>query len=165
MKIFVVLGSQKFQFNRLLKRLDEIIVKNDMAGEVLAQIGYSDYQPIHYSHREFFNQEDFLNIMSQSDIVITHGGAGTIFGALKMKKKVLAVPRLSKYKEHVDNHQLQLLEEFEKIGLIEVCYELEQLEECFQSLLSKNYQKYESNTGLVVREIDTYLQKVYLRKG
>ena len=44
--IFITLGSQKFQFNRLLKAVDDLIEHKKIQDEVFAQTGYSDYQNI-----------------------------------------------------------------------------------------------------------------------
>ena len=86
--IFVTLGSQKFQFNRLLKEIDRLIEENEVNEEVFAQIGYSDYQPKNYHYKNFLDREEFNEIMSRCDKVITHGGTGAIVGAIKKGKKV-----------------------------------------------------------------------------
>ena len=80
--IFITLGSQKFQFNRLLKAVDEL--KTDE--EIYAQIGYSDYKPINYKYKEFLDRDEFSEVMNKADIVITHGGTGAIIGAVKKGK-------------------------------------------------------------------------------
>ena len=54
--------------------------------------------------------------MEKANIVITHGGTGAIIGAVKKGKKVIAVPRLAKYGEHVDDHQLQLIKKFDDLA-------------------------------------------------
>ena len=54
--------------------------------------------------------------MEKANIVITHGGTGAIIGAVKKGKKVIAVPRLAKYGEHVDDHQLQLIKQFDDLA-------------------------------------------------
>ena len=112
--IFITLGSQKFQFNRLLKAVDEIAVDD----EIFAQIGYSDYKPQHYEYKEFLDRDEFERMMSKADIVITHGGTGAIIEAVKKGKKVIAVPRLKKYGEHVDNHQTEIVNVFSEEGYI-----------------------------------------------
>ena len=43
--IFVVLGTQKFQCNRLLKTVDELVGNGTIKEEVFAQKGYIDYKP------------------------------------------------------------------------------------------------------------------------
>lgn len=95
-KIFITLGSQKFQFNRLLIAVDKLCEKKIICGEdVFAQIGYSDYVPQNYRYNNFLDREEFSMEMGKADIVITHGGTGAIIGAVKKEKKVIAVPRLA----------------------------------------------------------------------
>ena len=92
-KIFITLGSQKFQFNRLLKAVDELCEKGTInAEDVFAQIGYSDYLPKNFSYKKFLDRDEFSNEMEKANIVITHGGTGAIIGAVKKGKKVIAVP-------------------------------------------------------------------------
>ena len=110
--IFVTLGSQKFQFNRLLIEMDRLVVNGIIKEEVFAQIGYSDYKPKNYKFKKFLDRDEFINITDKCDKVITHGGTGAIVGAVKQGKKVIAVPRLKKYGEHVDDHQLQIITEY-----------------------------------------------------
>ena len=118
--IFITLGSQKFQFNRVLKVVDDLVV-NGLDDDIFAQIGYSDYKPHYYEYKEFLDREEFDSVMDKADIVITHGGTGAIIGGIKKGKKVIAVPRLAQYGEHVDDHQLQLIGQFEELGLICTC--------------------------------------------
>ena len=56
--------------------------------------------------------------MKQAEFVICHGGVGSIFTALRLRKKVLVVPRLEKYGEHINDHQLEICEQLEKEGYI-----------------------------------------------
>lgn len=157
--IFVTLGSQKFQFNRLLKKLDKLVEEKVITDEIFAQIGYSDYIPKNYAYEKFMNRQDFASKMKESNIVITHGGTGAIIGAIKADNKVIAVPRLSKYGEHVDDHQLQLLKEFEEMGIIEVCYSMKKMKEAYENVLNKEYKSYESNTQTIINSIEEFLLK------
>ena len=118
--IFITLGSQKFQFNRLLKAVDELNLKE----EIFAQIGYSDYIPKNFKYKRFMDRNEFSSYINKSDVIITHGGTGAIMGALKKGKKVIAVPRLSEYGEHVDDHQLQIIEEFKELNLLYSCEDI-----------------------------------------
>ena len=70
-------------------------------------------------------------------MVITHGGTGVIIGAVKQGKKVIAVPRLASYGEHVDDHQVQLLREFDGMNLICACYDSEKLGDCIRDTGSR----------------------------
>lgn len=155
--IFVTLGSQKFQFNRLLKKIDELIEDGTIEEEVFAQTGYSDYLPKNYEFKEFIDRDEFASIRDKSDKIITHGGTGSIIGAVKKGKKVIAVPRLAKYGEHVDDHQLQLLKQFDELGIICSCYDIDELGSVFKMLNKKALNRYESNTEVIIASIEAYM--------
>jgi len=157
--IFVTLGSQKFQFNRLLKKTDELIASGIIDDKVFAQIGASDYVPCNYEFKAFLDREEFAAIMEKCDIVITHGGTGAIIGAVKKGKKVIAVPRSAKYGEHVDDHQIQLLKQFDDMGIIEACYELEDISERINNIQTKTYNSYLSNTAAMIESIDNFINR------
>lgn len=156
--IFVTLGSQKFQFDRLLKKIDELVESGVIQDEIIAQIGASEYIPQRFQYEKFMDRERFAEIMDKCSVVITHGGTGVIIGAVKKGKKVIAVPRLAKYGEHVDDHQLQLLHQFDDLKLICACYEMEKLGECYQKLPKMEFRPYVSNTHVIIETLDSYLQ-------
>ena len=69
--IFITLGSQKFQFNRLLQAVDNLIEKGVITDDVFAQIGYSDYVPKHFTCKQFLDRDEFAEWEEKADIVIT----------------------------------------------------------------------------------------------
>lgn len=152
--VFITLGSQKFQFNRLLKAVDELMLDE----EVFAQIGYSDYKPVNYAYKEFLDRDEFLEIMGRADIVITHGGTGAIIGAVKKGKKVIAIPRLAKYGEHVDDHQLQLVEQLKRLNLICACEDGD-LAKALEEVKNTVYKKYVSNTERIISSIEEFIEQ------
>lgn len=156
--IFITLGSQKFQFNRILKKIDELIEKDIIKEEVFAQIGYSDYQPINYKYEDFLDRGKFSKLMKSSTLVITHGGTGAIITAVKAGKKVIAVPRLAQYGEHVDDHQLQLLKQFDGMGIILPCYDIEELDKKIIEIERIKLNPYISNTQVILDDIEKYIE-------
>ena len=157
--IFVTVGSQRFQFNRLLMKGDELLEKQGIQDTVFAQTGYCDYIPRFFEHIAFMETDVFADMESKADLVITHGGTGAILGAVKKGKKVIAVPRLKKYKEHVDDHQVQILKEFDEMGIIKACYELEKLERVYQEIQNMILQPYHTNTIRIISSIDSFLNR------
>ncbi len=155
--IFVTVGSQKFQFNRLLKEIDNLIDKKIINEDVFAQIGASDYKPLNYRYTDYLTQDEFKKKISESDLIITHAGTGGIITALKKHKKVIGVPRLSKYEEHVDNHQIELINEFKSLNLIEPVYDITQLGNAVTIIKEKKYNQYVSNTKVIKEDIKKYL--------
>ena len=163
--IFVTLGSQKFQFNRLLKKIDDLIESGCITEPVFAQTGASDYIPKHYDFQPFLDRETFADHMSRCDMVITHGGTGAIIGAVKKGKKVIAIPRLAKYGEHVDNHQRQITMQFGNLNLICACKGVEELENALQTIVAHDFNQYQSNTDVIIRSIESFLELVWERKN
>ena len=154
--IFVTTGSQRFPFNRLLQKIDRLIEEGIIREEVFAQIGASDYQPKHYDYCAFLDRDGFAERIRQCRMVITHGGTGVIIGAVKQGKKVIAVPRLAAYGEHVDDHQVQLLREFDGMNLICACYDCEQLGECIRDADRRKFAEYHSNTGRILADMEQF---------
>lgn len=152
--IFVTLGSQKFQFNRLLKAVDELQTDE----KIFAQIGYSDYKPQNYKYKEFLDREEFAAWEEKADIVITHGGTGAIIGAVKKGKKVIAVPRLVKYGEHVDDHQIQLIKQFKDLNLIYACVDGD-LQKALEVVKNTTYNEYKSNTETIIKSLEEFIEK------
>lgn len=158
--IFVTVGSQKFQFNRLLKKIDELIEKKVIKEKVYAQVGVSDYKPQHFEYVDFMTQDEFAKNTDKADIIITHAGTGVIVNALKKGKKVVAIPRLAKYGEHVDDHQIQLIKEFDEMNFIEPVYDLENLESALGKVKTKKYNKYISNTDAIIEDIERFIEEI-----
>ena len=155
--IFVTVGSQKFQFDRLLEKLDQLIEDGVIRDEIMAQIGVSQYMPKHFSYVPFMDREEFARQVDACTVMITHGGTGAIIGAVKKGKKVIAVPRLAQYGEHVDDHQLQLIHQFDDLNLICPCYDLADLGTCCEKIGEMRFKPYVSNTHRIIKSIDSYL--------
>lgn len=154
--IFVTVGSQKFQFNRLLKAVDTLISDRTITESVFAQTGYSDYVPKNYDYEPFIDRDEFAKKIEQADIVITHGGTGAIIGAVKQGKKVIAVPRMVKYGEHVDDHQMQIVEQFKELNLICACEDSD-LKKAIETVKKKDYKSYQSNTDKIIKSIEEFI--------
>lgn len=160
--IFVVLGTQKFQLNRLLKEIDEMIEMGGITQEVIAQIGVSDYEPKHYKYYRYIDKKQFDEFILQSTVVITHSGVGSIISALKAKKPVIAYPRLHKYHEHVDDHQLDIAKAFEKNKYVICRYDDEPLPLVMKRCRQYPFADYVSNTNRVLGIVKGFIQQEQL---
>lgn len=158
--VFVTMGSQKFQFDRLLKAVDELSGSGAIFEPVFAQTGACTYEPANIEWSAFVDRDEFKARMDASDVVITHGGTGAIIGAVKAGKKVVAVPRLVKYGEHVDDHQIEIVRQFADMGLIEPCMDVADLETAYKNTRRKSYLPYASNTDAFVTDLRSYLQSI-----
>lgn len=135
--IFVTVGSRNYPFDRLFKALDRLYDEGVLTDEMFAQTGTSTYQPRNFEYRDFISQEEFLEKVKQADVVVSHGASGSIMKALNADKKVIAVTRLAKYGEHINDHQIQNNEAFRDNGYVLMAdLELADLGECFRKIYS-----------------------------
>lgn len=158
--IFVTVGSQKFQFNRLLMAVDNLVASGLAEDGAFAQTGACDYAPVYMEHEAFLDRERFRVCMDACDVVITHGGTGAIISAVKNGKKVIAVPRLARYGEHVDDHQIEIVRQFANMGIIEPCMNLTELPVAYNRAIVKNYRLYQSNTARFCADLSNYINEV-----
>lgn len=116
--ILIVLGTHELPFDRLLKEMDRQILVGNVKEEVLVQAGHTKYQSEHMEIFDFTTYENMEKLYKEASFIITHGGTGSITMGVKLGKKVIAVPRLIKYGEHNDDHQLEIVKQFQETGHI-----------------------------------------------
>lgn len=155
--ILVTLGTQDKEFVRVLKEIDKLIKKKVITEEVIVQAGYTKYESKNMKIFDYVPKKELEKYMNEASFIITHCGVGTIFDCLKKDKKVIAVPRLSKYKEHSNDHQLELLEEFSRENLIIPVVEMQELESAIKKVKSFKPAKYESNNKNMVKLVSNYI--------
>lgn len=158
--ILVTIGSSKFQFTRLLKIIDELYEEGFLENEeIVAQIGYSKYTAKNYKTFQMIDNNDFNELLSRADLVISHAGVGTIINSLKLEKKIIVFPRLKRYMEHIDDHQVEISKSFEKDNLIMVANNKNELKECIKNRYEFKPEKFKSNNNeindLIVKIIDS----------
>ncbi|MFA5358084.1 MAG: PssE/Cps14G family polysaccharide biosynthesis glycosyltransferase [archaeon] len=119
--IFVSVGTHKQQFDRLLKEIDGLIENKKIKGTVFAQIGSSYYTPKNFKYKKFLSLEEFDKNVKKCGIFITHAGEGNIGTGLQYEKRMIVVPRLKKFGEHTNDHQLELADAMRKENRAIVC--------------------------------------------
>ena len=156
--ILVILGTQDKEFPRLLKAIDQEIENGVIKDKVIVQAGQTKY---HSEHMEIFDllpAPEFEKLMDQADLIITHGGAGSILSAIKKGKKVIAAARLAKYKEHHNDHQKQIIEEFASLGYILELKDFHKLGKLIEKSRNFKPKKFESNTPNMIKLIEDYIE-------
>ena len=157
--ILITLGTQDKEFTRILKEVDKLITKKVIKEEVVVQAGYTKYKSKNMKIFDYVSKTELEKYIEKASFVITHAGVGTIFDCLNKNKKIIAVPRLSKYKEHNNDHQLQIVEEFGKDGFLIPVYEMDELEQAIQKVKTFKPNKYKSNNKNMVKLISEYIDR------
>ena len=156
--ILVVLGTQDKDFSRLLKAVDREIENGNIKDKVIVQAGQTKYESKNMEIFDLVPAPEFDKMMDDADIIITHGGAGTILTAIKKGKKIIAAARLAKYGEHHNDHQRQIIGEFAKQGYILELRDFNKLGVMLKKIKTFRPKKFESNTKNMIKLIDNYIE-------
>lgn len=161
--IFLTVGTQ-FPFDRLVRAVDEVVGDNRFNEEIFAQIGTTSYRPKNFESASVLEKTLFDKYFNEADSIISHAGMGSITMAREKKKPLLVMPRLRKYGEVVNNHQLDIAKRFEKLGYLLVAYGKEDLPEKMRRLKTFVPQERETQPEAVSGRIEKFLKELALAK-
>lgn len=151
--IFVCLGTQDKSFERLLNTIE----KSNIQDKIIAQIGFTNFNSGKMELYKYLDKDEFSRYLNEADIVITHGGVGTIMEALSLNKKIIACPRLAKYHEHQNDHQIEIIKTFAEKKYLLALNENDNLDEIYQKALSFKPEEFKKNNSNFVSKLSTYL--------
>ena len=158
--ILVMLGTQNNSFHRLLEEIDKLIQKNIIKDEVVVQAGYTKYKSDSMKIFDLINKEELDKLQEKADLIITHGGVGSIITSLNKGKKVIAVARRHEYDEHVNNHQEEIVETFNQKGYIVGIKNVEDLENAIIRINKFEPKKYEDDNSKMLKIIEGFIEKI-----
>lgn len=161
MKVLVTIGSMvEKKFTRLFKAVDQLCEEGTLNGQdVIAQVGFDQYQSKYYKCFDMIADEEFKKIIDNSDLIITHAGTGTVTSCLKKNKKVIIFPRMAKYDEHYDDHQLELSRIFTDAGHVMCAYDVDELRNRIIRMNDFKPVKFESNNHRMNNIIINYIER------
>lgn len=158
--ILVTLGTQDKQFYRILEALEDKLDKHLIDDEVVVQAGCSaDFKSKYMKIFDLIPMDEFDEMIKKCDLLITHGGVGSIITGLKNNKNVIAAARLSKYNEHVNDHQLQIIDNFSKEGYILKLDNFDDIDKLIKDSSKFKPKKFKSNTDNMIDLIDREIEK------
>lgn len=157
--ILVTLGTQDKSFVRLLEDIEKQINIGNIKDRVVVQAGYTKFDSEQMEIFDLIDRDEFNKLISECDLLITHGGVGSILGGFKNNKKVIACPRLAKYKEHINDHQKQIIDKFSDNGYILSYNEGDDLGQVLKQVKKFKPKKYISNTNNMIKLIDNFIAK------
>lgn len=123
--IYVTVGTMYMDFPRLIHAMDIIAEASDE--RVVIQTGMGKTLPKHCEHFDFMTRDKVLALQGEARLIICHAGIGSVIDALRLEKPIIVVPRLSKFGEHNNDHQLELAGAVEQRGWGKVILEIDSL--------------------------------------
>ncbi len=157
--IFVTLGTQDKSFHRLLDWIDKLIDEKKIKDKVVVQAGFTKYSSKNMDILDYVSMDEFDCLMNECSILITHGGVGSIMAGLTHQKKVIAIPRLEKFLEHTNDHQVQIVTRLKEEGYILGANSIEELDSSLKEIFKFIPKKYESNTKNLIEFLENYIDE------
>lgn len=156
--IFVTVGTQDKPFIRIIKAVEDAVLAGKITDKVVVQAGNTEYESKVLNVLNYIPFDKFNEYIDKADIIITHGGVGSILNALKLKKKIIAVPRLKKYGEHINDHQLQVIEKMTQEGYILSCEDETKIADKVHEAENFIVKEYISNTENFIKNFNKVLE-------
>ena len=132
--ILLTVGTYPLPFDRLVKATDAALTDGSIEEEVFAQIGPCSYRPQNMESVELLEKGVFDAYLKKASGIISHAGVGVISMALDNRKPLLVVPRLKKYGEVVNDHQVSIAKRFSELGHILAVYDVRDLPDGIRKL-------------------------------
>ena len=157
--ILVTLGTQDKNFVRLLEKIDQLINNGLIKDKVIVQAGFTKYNSENMEIFDLIPQDEFNDLMDKADFIITHGGVGNIISALEKNKKVIAVPRLAKYGEHINDHQTQIIAKFNALGYIIGLQDVDELDDAVKQIKKFKPKKFVHDNSKMLNLVSELIDK------
>lgn len=158
--IFVTLGTQDKEFRRLPLLIEEKIKDGTIKEEVILQKGNTKFESKYMKVYDFMEKEFFEKCIKECSILITHGGVGSILTGLEYGKIVIACPRLSKYKEHVNDHQIQIVDSFSNSKYILALKDFTNFNKVYNKAFEFKPKKFISHREIIIKKIEDYIDNL-----
>jgi UDP-N-acetylglucosamine transferase subunit ALG13 len=120
--IFVTVGTNEAGFDRLLQAVERLPRR-----DLVVQCGHGRHRPQNARCVEFMPFAALVEHIRDAQGVITHAGAGSVMVALGQGRTPIVVPRLHRFGEAVDDHQLDFARRLAAKGLVVLVEDPERL--------------------------------------
>ena len=135
MSTFVSVGNATQPFSRLLSEVARLAPH--LPQPVTVQTGSTPFANGICRAVPFLGMEDFEAHVRRAQLLIVHAGAGTVINALQAGKCPVVAPRLARYAEHIDNHQLEFARALARQGKIAMAEEMHLLQTAIEDAMSR----------------------------
>jgi UDP-N-acetylglucosamine transferase subunit ALG13 len=161
MTIFVSVGANPHPFDRLVKKIDDMVGSGELTEEVVLQIGTTKYVPQHIKRvKVFWGPGEYEEILKKCSMIISHAGLGNAMLARDYRKPLILVPRLKEHGEHIDNHQVQIAKYLETSGFCQAVYDIDKLPEAIRKVQAEGVKVMERKEPELVEDVKKYVESV-----
>lgn len=158
--ILVLLGTFVTPFERPLLEIDRLCKAGIITEEVIVQNGHTHIESTHLILKPFIPPKELDELHEKARIIITHAGTGSLIKAVGFRKKVIGIARLTELGEHVDNHQLEILDKFVELNYVIPWNKNEKLENVLNKIETFNPAPFVSNKPVIMDYLSEYIDSL-----
>jgi UDP-N-acetylglucosamine transferase subunit ALG13 len=136
--IFVTVGNANQGFGRLLREVDRLAGEGLFGSEeVFLQTGRRPgFTPQHGQYKDFLSSQEFAEKIRQASLIVCHGGC-TVLQVISLGKLPVVMPRMRRYREHINDHQVLFVRALAETGRLIPAYEPADLQKAILSAREK----------------------------
>ncbi|MEP1199461.1 glycosyltransferase [Tateyamaria sp.] len=156
--IFTTIGTQ-LPFDRLLRGMDSWAARNKDI-RIVAQAGATTSRFQNFQTVAYLSQPEFRDHMNSASLVVAHAGMGTILSASELGLPVILMPRLGKFGEHRNDHQLDTAKEMARLSNVTIVEDGESLHHALDLARARNFEVPRAQSADVSGELDPLLRAI-----
>ena len=134
--LFATVGVT-FPFDRLVEMVAKLKADGEIYEDVVFQTGIGGLSPPGLQSFETLPYDQVKSYLQEADIVVCHGGTGSVITALREGCRTIVVARSLERGEHYDNHQREITRAFAARGLITPADSTEELAAALKTVRSQ----------------------------
>jgi UDP-N-acetylglucosamine--N-acetylmuramyl-(pentapeptide) pyrophosphoryl-undecaprenol N-acetylglucosamine transferase len=131
--VFATVGAT-LPFDRLVESVAELKLRGEIFEDVLIQTGVGGTSPPGIKTVPTLPFDEVQRVLDDADIVICHGGTGSLITALRRGCRVIVMPRQAALKEHYDDHQAEITRAFAARGLVTIANTVDELAQALRTV-------------------------------
>ncbi len=127
MSTFITVGNAKQPFPRMLSMVAAMARRNVLSMPITIQYGNAAVPLVDCTLIPFLASSEYIKMMAEAHLIITHAGAGSIIHALSYGKTPIVVPRRKYFGEHIDDHQMEMAVEMASLNMVVIAQDENEL--------------------------------------
>ena len=166
MNTFITVGNCYQGFQRLVNIIPKII--NFVPKPITLQYGYSKIESLNISDnillkKNFLSNDEYYHLCQKAKIIISHAGVGTIINSNLCNKRPIIVPRMQKFLEHVNDHQVDVCRKLENSQKAFVIYDVNDIIKFLRNTSLKEYKLPNNDTQIMnnlIQNVEENIQEI-----
>lgn len=158
--ILVLLGTFPLPFERPLHELEKAINDGLIKEEIIVQSGHTVFESQEMIFRPFIPLDELLSLYDRADLIISQAGTGSLIKGLRKNKKIIGIARLAKFGESVDDHQVELLNEFSSSGYIFPWHENDDFGKIYKQIAHFQPKQFISDNTKITEFLTNYIDSI-----